>query len=53
MSQEKPNQDPRERSDKASFRQTEKPWKQPVEKEQNPKRVPKPDLEEWQRSDTH
>jgi hypothetical protein len=53
MSQEKPNSDPREKTDKKSFKQTDKPWEQPVEKEQNPKSVPKQDLENWHESNTH
>ncbi|MBV8696363.1 hypothetical protein [Bradyrhizobium sp.] len=53
MSREKPNEDPRERSDKRNFRQTDEPWKKPVEKEQSPKGAPKPDLEKWHESDTH
>jgi hypothetical protein len=53
VSQEKPNDDPHQRTDKKSFKQTNEPWKQPVEKEQNPEGVPKPDLERWHESDTH
>ncbi len=53
MSREKPGEDARERTDKKSFKQTNEPWKQPVEKEQNPEGVPRPDLEQWQESDTH
>jgi hypothetical protein len=53
MSREKPDDDPRQRSDERSSKQTDQPWKQPVEKEQNPKGAPKPDLEKWQESDTH
>jgi hypothetical protein len=53
MSKEKPNDDPRQRTDTKSFRQTNEPWKQPVEKEQNPKGVPDADLERWHKSDTH
>jgi hypothetical protein len=53
MSKEKPNDDPRQKTDKKSFKQTNEPWKQPVEKEQNPDGVAKPDLERWQESNTH
>ncbi len=53
MSREKPNDDPRERTDTGSFKQTDTPWEKPVEKEQDPKTVRKPDLEKWQRSNTH
>lgn len=53
MSRANPNDDPRQRTDKRTFRQTDEPWKQPVEKEQNPKGVPEPDLERWRESDTH
>ncbi len=53
MSREKPTDDPRQRTDKSTFKQTDEPWKQPVEKEQNPKGVPKPDLEKWHKSSTH
>ena len=37
MSREKPNDDPRQQTDSDSFKQTDKPWKQPVEKEQGRK----------------
>jgi len=53
MSREKPNDDPRQQTDTGSFKQNDKPWKQPAEKEQNPKGVRKSDLEKWQQSDTH
>ena len=53
MSPAKPNDDPRQRTDGKSFKQTDQPWKKAVEKEQNPKGVPKPDLEKWQQTDTH
>ena len=53
MSQEKPGQDHREKTDSKSFKQTDEPWKKPVEKEQSPKGASKFDLEEWQKSDTH
>ncbi|HET7886766.1 MAG TPA: hypothetical protein VFL62_11110 [Bradyrhizobium sp.] len=53
MSKEKPNDDPRQKTDKGSFRQTNEPWKQPVEKEQNPSGAQKSDLERWQETNTH
>ncbi len=53
MSREKPNTDPREKIDKKSFKQTDEPWKQPVEKEQGSKTVEKPDLERWHETKTH
>lgn len=34
-------------------KQTNEPWKQPVEKEQDPGTVTKEDLERWQRTNTH
>jgi hypothetical protein len=52
MSKEKPADDPRERTDWKSPKQTDEPWKGPVEKEQKP-RSGKPDLERWHDSDTH
>ncbi len=53
MSREKPNGDPREKTDTKSFKQTDEPWKQPVEKEQSPEREGKPDLEKWHKTNTH
>jgi hypothetical protein len=52
MSEEKPNDDPRERSDWKSTRQIDKPWNGPVEKEQKPG-GPAPDLEKWHETNTH
>jgi hypothetical protein len=52
MSGEKPNDDPRERSDWKNTRQTDKPWNGPVEKEQKPS-GPAPDLEKWHETNTH
>ncbi len=52
MSREKPTDDPRERTDKRSFRQTEEPWKKPVEKEQDTG-ARRSDLEKWRETDTH
>ncbi|HLG81883.1 MAG TPA: hypothetical protein VKY22_12765 [Bradyrhizobium sp.] len=53
MSREKPTDDPRESNDWGSMKQTDKPWKEPVEKEQGSKGVKKSDLERWQETDTH
>jgi len=36
-----------------NMKQTNEPWKQPVEKEQNPGKLSPEDLERWQRTDTH
>jgi len=38
---------------KGSTKQTNTPWKQPVEKEQDPGKVSAEDLERWQRTNTH
>jgi hypothetical protein len=53
MSQEKPTDDPRERTDKGSLKQTNEPWKQPAEKEQEPQGAKNSDLERWHKSSTH
>jgi hypothetical protein len=37
----------------ASMKQTNEPWKQPVEKEQNPGHLSPEDLERWHRTNTH
>jgi hypothetical protein len=52
MSKEGPNADPRQQTDWKSTRQSDEPWKGPPEKEQRPGDR-KPDLEKWQRTDTH
>jgi hypothetical protein len=52
MSRETPKDDPRQRTDKPSIKQTDEPWKGNPEKEQRSS-VRKDDLEKWQRSDTH
>ncbi|MGB5904344.1 MAG: hypothetical protein WBF99_10480 [Xanthobacteraceae bacterium] len=36
-----------------SMKQTNEPWKQPVEKEQDPGRVSTDALERWQKTNTH
>lgn len=52
MSKEKPSDDPRQRTDWESQKQTDKPWKGNPEKEQQPGGPP-PDLEKWQETNTH
>jgi len=52
MSKETPKDDPRQRTDQKSFKQTDEPWKEKPEKEQR-SRVSKDDLEKWHRTDTH
>lgn len=52
MSRETPTNDPREKTDKSSFKQTNEPWKRPAEKEQATS-VRKSDLEKWRETDTH
>jgi hypothetical protein len=51
-SREKPTDDPRQQTDWKNTKQTDKPWKGPVEKEQKPGGPP-PDLEKWHESNTH
>jgi hypothetical protein len=51
MSEETPKDDPRQKSDQGSHRQTDKPWKGNPEKEQRNK--DKIDLEKWQETNTH
>jgi hypothetical protein len=52
MSKEKPNDDPRESTDAKTTRQTDEPWKGPVEKDRKPGDS-KPDLEKWHDTNTH
>lgn len=52
MRRETPKDDPRQRSDRKSAKQTNQPWKGNPEKEQHSS-VRKDDLERWQESDTH
>ena len=52
MSKEKPTDDPRQKTDKGSVKQTDEPWKQPVEKEQGHS-AKKSDLERWNETKTH
>ena len=51
MSKETPKDDPRKKTDPETFKQTDEPWKGNPEKEQAPRS--KPDLEKWQRTNTH
>ena len=51
MSQEKPTDDPRNRTDKGSLKQSDTPWKE-TEKEQGSDK-PKVDLEKWNETKTH
>ena len=52
MSQTKPTDDPRQRTDWKTTKQTDEPWKGPVEKEQEGG-ARKEDLERWQETSTH
>jgi hypothetical protein len=52
MNKETPSNDPRQKTDWKSPKQTDEPWKGNPEKEQRPGGPP-PDLEEWQESSTH
>jgi hypothetical protein len=49
---ETPLDDPRHETDWPNTKQTDQPWKGPVEKDQRNKDADI-DLEEWQRSNTH
>jgi hypothetical protein len=51
--EEKPTDDPRERTDWKSPKQTDQPWKGPVEKEQRPAGISGPDLEKCHNTNTH
>jgi hypothetical protein len=51
MTREIPKDDPRQRSDEGSTKQTDKPWKGNPEEEQR-SHADKGDLERWQKSDT-
>jgi len=50
---ETPLDDPRQQTDLATHKQTEKPWNGNPEKDQLPPDRPAIDLEEWQNSNTH
>jgi len=51
MSKEKPNDDPRRQTDWKNTKQTDQPWKGPVEKEQ--RSDDKIDLEKWHDTNTY
>jgi hypothetical protein len=52
MSKETPADDPRQKTDEGSLKQTDQPWKGSPEKEQKPSDHT-PDLEKWQETHTH
>ena len=52
MSKETPKDDPRQKSDQGSHRQTDKPWKGNPKKEQRNDDA-KIDLEKWHETNTH
>ncbi|WP_187436796.1 hypothetical protein [Bradyrhizobium rifense] len=51
MSKETPKDDPRQQSDEATHKQTDKPWKGNPEKEQ--RNEAELDLEKWHKTKTH
>jgi hypothetical protein len=53
MSKETPHDDPRQQTDAKTTKQTDTPWKGPVEKEQGSADRRKPDLEKWHNTNTH
>jgi hypothetical protein len=53
MSKETPKDDPRQRTDWKSPKQTGEPWKGPPEKEQKPDGASELDLEKWHQTNTH
>lgn len=54
MSKERPNDDPRNRTDWKPYKGTDAPWKDAGQASQNPRPTEvKPNLERWQDSDTH
>jgi len=50
---ENPKDDPRKENDWKTSRQTDKPWRGNPESDQVSPERPKPDLEKWQRTNTH
>jgi hypothetical protein len=52
MGTKTPSDDQGEPTDRKGTKQTDKPWKGPVEKEQKPT-GPAPDLEKWHDTNTH
>jgi hypothetical protein len=53
MSKETPSDDPRQKTESKTTKQTDKPWKGATEKEQLDPDRPKPDLEKWHDTNTH
>jgi hypothetical protein len=53
MSKETPKDDPRERSDWKSSKQTDEPWKGVPEQDQLDPTRKAPDVEKWNETDTH
>jgi hypothetical protein len=53
MSKETPSDDPRQKTDWKTTKQTDEPWKGATEKEQLDPTRPKPDLEKWHDTNTH
>lgn len=53
MSEETPKDDPRERSDWKSSKQTDEPWKGVPEQDQLDPTRKAPDVEKWNETDTH
>jgi hypothetical protein len=55
MSQETPQDDPRQRDDWTPTKGTDEPWKRPAQKSQDPAApdTPKSDLEKRQETNTH
>ena len=53
MSQETPKDDPRKRTDWASNKQTDEPWKGVPEKDQFDPDRKKPDIDKWKDTNTH
>jgi hypothetical protein len=51
MNKEKPNEDPRQQTDWKNTKQTDQPWKGPVERE--PRNEDRIDLEKWHDTNTH
>lgn len=53
MSKETPSDDPRQKTESKTTKQTDEPWKGATEKEQLDPDRPKPDLEKWHDTNTH
>jgi hypothetical protein len=52
VSEETPKDDPREKTDWPSNKQTDQPWKGVPEKEQFDPKRPKPDIDKWNETNT-